>query len=135
MVNAIAPGKRPRSPMAPTLVLDDDGEARLAVGGSGGASTPARVAEALVAMLAWDMGAQQAADLPLVVAGADGRPVSVESALGSGGIAASLSALGHRVEETGSAGRGLVIVEITEDERVRGAVDPRGHGSFSAGYR
>ena len=34
--NMIQPGKRPQSSTAPTIFLDNDGEARLVIGASGG---------------------------------------------------------------------------------------------------
>ncbi|HAQ34947.1 MAG TPA: gamma-glutamyltransferase, partial [Alphaproteobacteria bacterium] len=48
--NAVAGGKRPRSSMSPTIVLDQDGEFHLATGSPGGSSIIAYVAKSLVAM-------------------------------------------------------------------------------------
>ena len=59
--NEIAPGKRPRSSMAPTIVFAPrTATVRLAVGSPGGPNIINYVAKALVAMLDWGLDAQAA---------------------------------------------------------------------------
>ena len=66
--NAVGPGKRPRSSMAPTLVLDDKGRFVAAVGSPGGLAIPSYVLKALVGVLDWKLTMQQAIDLPNLIA-------------------------------------------------------------------
>ena len=53
VANRVEAGKRPRSSMAPTLVLGPDGRLLLAVGSPGGSSIIGYVAKTLVAALDW----------------------------------------------------------------------------------
>ncbi len=69
--NAVAPGKRPRSSMSPTIVLSADGGFLFATGSPGGNSIIAYVAKSLVGVLAWGLSPQEAADLPNFVARGD----------------------------------------------------------------
>jgi gamma-glutamyltranspeptidase / glutathione hydrolase len=65
VANRPAPGKRPRSSMAPTLVLDAQGQRVHAVVGSPGGSLIINyVFKTLVAMLDWNLPPQAAIDLP-----------------------------------------------------------------------
>ena len=63
VANRVEPGKRPRSSMAPTIVLQD-GEARHALGSPGGATIIPFVARTIVALIDWEMDMQQAISLP-----------------------------------------------------------------------
>jgi len=64
VVNSAEAGKRPRSSMAPTLVIDGEGKAVLAIGSPGGSRIIGYVAQALIAALDWDMDIQSAIDMP-----------------------------------------------------------------------
>jgi len=64
VANAAAPGKRPRSSMSPTLVLDENGRLVMAVGSPGGSRIIGFVAKTLIAALDWKMPMQAAIDLP-----------------------------------------------------------------------
>ena len=59
----LAGGKRPRSSMAPTLIFDRDGELEGVTGSPGGSRIILYVIKTLVAMLDWNMDAQEAAAL------------------------------------------------------------------------
>ena len=65
VANRVAPGKRPRSSMAPTFVLDD-GELFMAVGSPGGSRIIEYVSRVLVAVLDHGENVQQAIDRPNV---------------------------------------------------------------------
>lgn len=68
--NAVAAGKRPRSSMAPVLILDLQGRLVGALGSPGGNSILAYNAKALIGVLDWGLSMQSAFDLPnLVVRG------------------------------------------------------------------
>ena len=66
--NAVAPGKRPRSSMAPMLILDRQGRLLGALGSPGGNAIPAYVGKTLIGLLDWNLPMQQAMDLPNLVA-------------------------------------------------------------------
>jgi gamma-glutamyltranspeptidase/glutathione hydrolase len=66
--NAVAPGKRPRSSMVPTILLTRDGRFAGAIGSAGGNSILAFVAKSLVAAIDWNMPMQQAIAAPNLVA-------------------------------------------------------------------
>ncbi|HEX6071698.1 MAG TPA: gamma-glutamyltransferase family protein, partial [Sphingomicrobium sp.] len=66
--NAVAPGKRPRSSMVPTILLTRDGRFAGAIGSAGGNSIIVYVAKALVAAIDWNMPMQQALAAPNLVA-------------------------------------------------------------------
>ena len=63
--NAVAPGKRPRSSMAPTMVFDGKtGRLELAAGSPGGSLIIGYVAKALIATLDWNLDPHKAIELP-----------------------------------------------------------------------
>ncbi len=68
--NAPAPGKRPRSSMAPAIVLKN-GRFYAAAGSPGGSAIQAYNLKALVAILGWKMSPQDAVALPNLVAKGD----------------------------------------------------------------
>jgi gamma-glutamyltranspeptidase / glutathione hydrolase len=63
IANAIAPGKRPRSSMAPSLVFDEAGELKAVLGSPGGSRIILYVVKALVGMIDWQLDPQTAAGL------------------------------------------------------------------------
>ena len=67
-VNAVAPGKRPRSSMVPTILLTPDGKFAGAIGSAGGNSILAYVAKSLVAAVDWNMPMTEALAAPNLVA-------------------------------------------------------------------
>jgi gamma-glutamyltranspeptidase/glutathione hydrolase len=66
IANRVEPGKRPRSSMAPTIVMKGD-KPVLAVGSPGGSRIIGYVAGAIIAHIDWGMDVQQAASLPHAV--------------------------------------------------------------------
>lgn len=66
IANAIAPGKRPRSSMSPTIVMKD-GAPVLAIGSPGGSRIIGYTAQAIIAYLDWGMDVQQAISMPHAV--------------------------------------------------------------------
>ncbi len=63
IANAVAPGKRPRSSMAPTIVRKD-GAPVLVIGSPGGSRIIGYVAQAIIAHVDWGMDVQQAVAMP-----------------------------------------------------------------------
>lgn len=125
VANAPAPGKRPRSSMAPMVVLDGQGRPVLAVGSPGGSAIIGYVAQALVAMLDWGLDPQAAIDLPIVLDRNSGA-VLVEAVPQGDTLAAALAGRGHTVrrEETNS---GLHAVRLVPGG-IQGGADPRRDG-------
>lgn len=64
VANAVAPGKRPRSSMSPTLVFDADGKLFATVGSPGGSRIITYVTKTLIGLLDWKLDMQAAIDLP-----------------------------------------------------------------------
>ena len=124
--NAAAPGKRPRSSMSPTIVLDGDGQFVLATGSPGGNSIIAYTAKTLIAMLDWAMSPQQAADLPNVVARGD--IVRIEEGFDPE-LIETLRARGFEIEGGRGENSGVHIVRVGEDGALVGAADPRRDGT------
>ena len=96
VANAPAPGKRPRSSMAPFLALDaGSGAVDLVVGSPGGSLIINYVAKALVATYDWGHDPQRAIDLPNF--GSRNGPTEVERGTELEGVQAALKAMGHEV--------------------------------------
>jgi len=96
VANAVAPGKRPRSSMAPFLVYDArTGRLEQALGSPGGSLIINYVAKALVATLDWKMDMQSAIALPNL--GSRGGPTEIETGTELAGVSAALKAMGHDV--------------------------------------
>jgi gamma-glutamyltranspeptidase/glutathione hydrolase len=68
VANAVAPGKRPRSSMVPTIVLSRDGRFAGAIGSAGGNAIIAYVAKNLIAAIDWNLPMAQALAQPNLVA-------------------------------------------------------------------
>jgi gamma-glutamyltranspeptidase/glutathione hydrolase len=69
--NDVAPNKRPRSSMAPTLLLED-GQPFATVGSAGGSRIINAIVQTIVNMIDHKMGVQAAIDAPRISAGASG---------------------------------------------------------------
>lgn len=126
VANAPGPGKRPRSSMSPTLVFDENGDLFMVTGSPGGNSIVAYVAKTLVAVLEWDKTAQDAADLPNIIARGD--TVNVEVGVPGGQQAAdALTEMGYEVQEREGENSGLHLIVVREDG-LEGGADPRREG-------
>jgi gamma-glutamyltranspeptidase/glutathione hydrolase len=124
--NAIAPGKRPRSSMSPTIAFDGNGRVRMLTGSPGGNSIPAYVAKTLVGVLDWGLTAQEAVDFPNVVArGAEVR-VEVSSEQGLA-IADDLASRGYDVQQREGENSGLHVI-VVRPGHLDGAADKRREG-------
>ncbi|MGI8705275.1 MAG: gamma-glutamyltransferase [Sphingomicrobium sp.] len=124
VANRVEPGKRPRSSMSPTIVYGPDGRVRLAVGAGGGANIIAQVVRSIIAVIDWNLTAQQAIELPVLFAPADTVQVEEGSALET--MVPQLRALGHEVQSRELPIKGNAIE--WRDGRWVGAADPRTEG-------
>ncbi|HEX6325080.1 MAG TPA: gamma-glutamyltransferase [Jiangellaceae bacterium] len=124
--NLPAPGKRPRSSMSPTIVLDG-GEPLLAVGSPGGSTIITTVLQILVNR--FDLGM----DLPEALAAPRATQRNTASVLAEPGFPrGELEALGHIFANTGEIGAATGI-EILEDGRLQAVAEPERRGGGSAG--
>ena len=64
IANRVEPGKRPRSSMAPTMVLNANGELEASLGSPGGSSIIQYVTGTLLGMIDWRLDVQQAINAP-----------------------------------------------------------------------
>jgi gamma-glutamyltranspeptidase/glutathione hydrolase len=126
VANAIAPGKRPRSSMAPVLVLDGDGRLLAALGSPGGSAILAYNAKALVGLLAWELPLQQAIELPNLIA--RGNDFFGEAGKFTPEVLEGLAARGIEVKPGRGEESGLHGVLIRKDGTLEGAADPRREG-------
>jgi gamma-glutamyltranspeptidase/glutathione hydrolase len=124
VANRVQPGKRPRSSMSPTFVLDRDGKLVAALGSAGGARIIGDTLQALIGLLDWDLSAQAAVDLPRV-ANLNGA-TELEEGTPIADHAPALRALGHEVQVRRHEG-GLTALRRSGDGWEGGA-DPRRDG-------
>jgi gamma-glutamyltranspeptidase / glutathione hydrolase len=122
--NAVAAGKRPRSSMAPVIVLDAAGETRLVIGARGGPRIIGYVLKVLVGVLDWDLGIQEAIALPNFAPLA-GR-LELERGTGLAERRDAFEARGHRVRQLAMPS-GLHGIEAVSTGW-RGGADPRLEG-------
>ncbi|HHW32971.1 MAG TPA: gamma-glutamyltransferase [Paracoccus solventivorans] len=123
IANALAPGKRPRSSMAPTIVMKD-GKPAMVLGSPGGSRIIGYVARAIVAQLDWGMDPQQAVAAPNIL----NRFGKMEVEPGRAPeLAAELATLGFEIDEDSAQTSGLQTIAITPDG-LQGGADPRREG-------
>lgn len=130
VANAIGPGKRPRSSLSPTIVLDKDGELLMVTGSVGGNSIPAYVSKTIIGVFDWGLSAQEAVDFPNIVA--RGEPVRVEVSVEPGqAIAADLAERGYNVQERQGENAASHVI-VVRPNKLEGAADPRREGIVTA---
>lgn len=124
VANRVEAGKRPRSSMSPTIILDDRGGFFAAVGSPGGSRIIAYVAQTVVGLIDWNMDMQSAIDMPRHVN--RNGPVELEAGTAIAARAAALEALGHEVR-TGTLTSGLHGIRRTR-AGLDGGADRRREG-------
>lgn len=118
IANRVEPGKRPRSSMAPTIVMKN-GVPVLAVGSPGGSRIIGYVAKTIIAWADWGMNIQQAIALPHAVNRFGTYDVETQAQV------EGLTALGYEVSHR-SLNSGLHAIEI--GQTLQGGADPRREG-------
>ena len=124
VANAPAPGKRPMSAMAPSIVFGPDGKFLIAAGSPGGPVIIPDVAGALIALIDGGLTPQQTAALPHIF-NMNGSTI-VEKGTPLEALVPKLEAMGHTVRVF-PIYSGLHIIEKTKDGYIGGA-DPRRDG-------
>jgi gamma-glutamyltranspeptidase/glutathione hydrolase len=124
VANAVAGGKRPRSSMAPTIVLDSQGNPEIVTGSPGGSQIILYVVKALVAMLDWGLDAQQASALTNF--GSEGGPFLIEATPDTVSLGFDMTSYGHAVQRAVMTSGVNTIVR--RDGHLEGGADPRREG-------
>jgi len=122
IANSIAPGKRPRSSMSPTIVMKD-GAPVLAVGTPGGSRIIGYTAKTIIAYLDWGMDVQQAIQLPHAVNRFGSY--DVEDGTAAVDLAPALEGMGYEVNMR-DLNSGLHAIAI--GDALQGGADPRREG-------
>ncbi|MDX8349083.1 gamma-glutamyltransferase [Cognatiyoonia sp. IB215446] len=122
IANRVEPGKRPRSSMSPTIVMED-GAPVLVIGSPGGSRIIGYVAKTIMAHLEWDMDIQAAIAMPHLV----NRFGTYDLEEGTDAVAfeAPLTELGYEVNIRG-LNSGLHAISI--GDTLSGGADPRREG-------
>ncbi len=124
VANRVQPGKRPRSSMSPTFVLDRDDRVVAALGSAGGSRIIGDVLQALLGMLDWNLSAEAALAQPRLI-NRNGT-TELERDTPRAKQADALRGLGHEVQVRRHEG-GLAAIRRTGDGW-QGAADPRRDG-------
>ncbi|MES2918648.1 MAG: gamma-glutamyltransferase family protein [Pseudomonadota bacterium] len=123
LANRVGAGKRPRSAMAPVLVLDRDRRPLLALGSPGGSRIIGYVLHALVASLDDNLPPAQAVAAPLVLS--RNGPTEIDHDFPAD-LRAALVARGHELVET-DLNSGIALIRRGA-AGTDGAADPRREG-------
>ncbi|GAB5432338.1 MAG: gamma-glutamyltransferase [Epibacterium sp.] len=122
IANRLEPGKRPRSSMAPTIVMQD-GKPVLAIGSPGGSRIIGYVATAIIGWADWGLDIQDAISLPHAVNRFG--TYDLEAGTGAEALEAALTDMGYQVNVRDLTS-GLHAIEI--DNGLKGGADPRREG-------
>jgi gamma-glutamyltranspeptidase/glutathione hydrolase len=126
VANAVQGGKRPRSSMAPAIILDRRGDFVAAIGSPGGNAILEYNAKALVALLAWKLPLKQAIELPNLIARGD--TFSGEIAKFAPALLVGLRERGIELKSGHAEGSGLHGIVRLADGTYEGAADSRREG-------
>jgi len=124
IANRVEPGKRPRSSMAPTIVMRD-GLPYMAIGSPGGSRIIGYVAKTLIAHIDWGLSLQSAINLPHLINRFG--TYDLEAGTPAENLGPALEALGYEVSvrDLNSGLHGIVI----DDDKLIGGADPRREGT------
>lgn len=101
VANRVEGGKRPRSSMAPTIVYDAEGRIVLVIGAAGGPTIPVTVTRAIIGVLDFRLGAQDALAMPFAMSFGDTLLIEQGSTLEA--MKDDLAARGHKTIRVGPA--------------------------------
>jgi gamma-glutamyltranspeptidase / glutathione hydrolase len=129
--NAIAPGKRPLSSMAPTLI-EKDGRVFLVLGSPGGSRIITAVLETILNIVDYGMTPQQAVDVPRLHHQGQPDEVYFERSGLPPDTVKQLAGMGYKLVEQRPWGA-VELIEIANG-RLYGASDPRRPAGAAVGY-
>ena len=127
--NLPGPGKRPRSSMSPTMVVDD-GTLELVAGSPGGASIITTVAQIVLGHYERGLAVGDALAAARL-SSRNGASEQAEPAIATGPLGAGLTALGHRLANTAEIGAATAVQVLGTDLYVA-AAEPSRRGGGSA---
>ena len=131
--NAIQPGKRPLSSMAPSIVLHGH-RLFMVTGSPGGSTIISTTVESFLNVVAFGMNMQQSVDAPRVHQQWHPDLVFVEPGLLSPPVRERLEQMGYRFKEIPSWGADEAILLNPKTHRLEGANDRRRPAGLAAGY-
>jgi len=124
IANRLEPGKRPRSSMAPTIIMQND-QPYMAIGSPGGSRIIGYVAQAIIAHTQWDMDIQQAANQPHLLNRFG--TLDIEQGTPAESHQAALEEMGFKVNVR-DLNSGIHAI-LLQDDQLQGAADPRREGT------
>ena len=124
IANRLEPGKRPRSSMAPTIIMQDD-KPYMAIGSPGGSRIIGYVAQAIIAHTQWGMDIQQATNQPHLLNRFG--TLDVEQGTSAEKFKPQLEEMGFKVNVR-DLNSGLHAI-LLQDNQLQGAADPRREGT------
>jgi len=130
--NAPGPGKRPRSYIAPTLIINK-GQPMLMIGSAGGEQIPTSTVSAIIGIVDFGMDVAQGLDAPRTHQSLR-TSLKVERFGTPNEVVGALEARGHAVEVLPYIGSANGILMDMWNKTFYGAADPRDAGSKAAGY-
>jgi gamma-glutamyltranspeptidase/glutathione hydrolase len=128
--NAITPGKRMLSAMAPTIVLDPKGSVLMLVGGRGGPRIITAVVQAIVNVIDYRMSLADAVGAPRIHHQALPDVLEYEKGGVPSAVVDALAGMGYG---TKPGGTGSLTAIMRAKNGWQGLFDPRKHG-LAAGY-
>ncbi|MGE5361867.1 MAG: gamma-glutamyltransferase [Bacteroidales bacterium] len=131
--NAIAPGKRMLSAMAPTIVLDPAGQVLMLVGGRGGPRIITAVVQAIVNAIDYRMPLADAVGAPRIHQQALPDVLEYEKGGVPADVVRALEAKGWRTQPGGTGSLTAIMRAPGGSKGWEGLFDPRKHG-LAAGY-
>lgn len=124
IANRLEPGKRPRSSMAPTIIMHND-QPYMAIGSPGGSRIIGYVAQAIIAHTQWGMDIQQAANQPHLLNRFG--PLDIEQGTDAESFKSELEKMGFEVNIR-DLNSGIHAI-LLQDGQLQGAADPRREGA------
>ncbi len=139
-VNVMDSGKKPRTSMAPTIVLDSQNRVELVVGAAGGSGIPDYIAQTILGVFVYGYNPQKAMNQPHVsgqvittISGDRTLRSEVETGTSVADLLDELIAMGHPGARTNKLRSGMAAVQVRYRNNgnvrwLKGAADPRRDG-------